>query len=199
MELSVRPIRPNDFEDFINYWLNLSPAERDLLGVDPTRVPTADRMRSDLEAMVGTPEGQARSFVLAWCVDGKSIGHSSLKEILSGESGTMHLHIWRADLRGRGLGPRLFCLSVLDFYQRFKLKRIICEPKADNPAPNRVLVQVGFPLIGTRVGASSELSTVSKLNCYDIVREIAEDYLRLHEPDRLKRALENDQNAKDNG
>jgi len=27
MELSVRPLATQDFDDFINYWLGLSPAE----------------------------------------------------------------------------------------------------------------------------------------------------------------------------
>ena len=65
------------------------------------------------------------------------------------------------------------------FVERFQLKRIICEPKADNAPPNRLLQRIGFPLISTRVGRSSELSRVCKLNRYDIVREIAEDYLSL--------------------
>jgi RimJ/RimL family protein N-acetyltransferase len=68
-------------------------------------------------------------------------------------------------------------LSALDFYERFSLKRIICEPKADNPMANRLLQKIGFPLVLTRVAASSELSVVCELNRYEIPREIAERYL----------------------
>jgi RimJ/RimL family protein N-acetyltransferase len=93
------------------------------------------------------------------------------------EFGSMHLHMWRADLRGKGYGGRLFCLAAIEFYKRFKLKRIICEPKADNPSPNRLLQRIGFPLASTRIGRSSELSSICNLNRYDILREIAEDYL----------------------
>src|SRR5439155_5376425 len=49
--------------------------------------------------------------------------------------------------------------------------------KADNPTPNRLLQRIGFPLISTRIGRSSELSMICKLNRYDIVRGIAEHYL----------------------
>src|SRR6266545_6272558 len=91
------------------------------------------------------------------------------------------LHMWRPDLRRKGHGPHLFCLAAVDFYERFRLKRIICEPKADNQPPNRLLQRIGFPLISTRVGRSSELSKVCNLNRYDIVREIAEDYLLTHQ------------------
>src|SRR5262245_23094857 len=180
MELSVRPIAAQDFDDFINYWLGLSPAEIERLGIAIDCLPTADRMRSDLEAMLATPDEAARSFVLTWCIDGEAIGHSSLKDIVPGEFGSIHLHIWRADLRGKGHGAHLFCLAAVYFYNRFNLKRIICEPKADNASPNRMLQRTGFPVLSTRVGRSSELSAICKLNSYEIVREIAEHHLRTH-------------------
>src|SRR4030095_9991834 len=107
------------------------------------RVPSAAQLRSDLKAMIAAPVDRLRSFILAWCLDGKTIGHSSLKDIVPGDFGSIHLHMWRANLRGKGYGPRLFCLSALDFYERFNLKRIICEPKADNPMANRMLKKIG--------------------------------------------------------
>ncbi len=180
MDLSVRPLAVEDFDGFINYWLGLSQAEIERLGVAIDRVPSAARMRSDLEAMIATPDDGVRSFVLCWCINGEAIGHSSLKDIVSGDAGSVHLHMWRADLRGKGHGPPLFCLAAVDFYERFKLRRIICEPKADNSPANRLLQRIGFPLISTRIGRSSELSMICKLNRYDIVREIAEDYLVTH-------------------
>jgi ribosomal-protein-alanine N-acetyltransferase len=180
MELSVRPLAAQDFAEFINYWHRLSPAEIERLGVAINCLPTADKMRSDLEAMLAAPDEAVRGFVLAWCIDGEAIGHSSLKDIVPGEFGSIYLHMWRADLRGKGHGAHLFCLAAVDFYNRFNLKRIVCEPKADNPSPNRLLQRIGFPLVSTRIGRSSELSTICKLNCYDIVRKIAEQYLLTH-------------------
>jgi RimJ/RimL family protein N-acetyltransferase len=178
MDLSVRPLAAEDFDAFINYWLRLSGAEIERMGVALNRVPSAKQMRSDLEAMLTPQNNAVHSFVLAWCVDGQAIGHSSLKDIVPGDSGSIHLHMWRADLRGKGNGAHLFCLAAVDFYKRFKLKRMVCEPKADNPSPNRLLQRIGFPLISMRVGRSSELSTICKLNTYDIMRHIAEDFLR---------------------
>jgi RimJ/RimL family protein N-acetyltransferase len=178
MQLSVRPLERRDFDCFINYWLDMSESEIERLGVAIDRMPSASQMRSDLEAMLSIPTDAAKSFVLAWCIDGEAIGHSSLKEIVFGTSGKIHLHMWRADFRGKGHGPRLFCLSAVDLYNRFKLKRMVCEPRAENPSPNRLLRKLGFPLSAARVGTSSELSAVCTLNCYEIVREIAENYLR---------------------
>src|SRR5262245_11807080 len=175
--LTVRPLASEDFAGFITYFTGASKADAERMGLAIDRVPSPAQMRSNLETMITTPVDRLHSFVIAWCVDGKTIGHSSLKDIVPGESGSIHLHMWRADLRGKGYGPRLFCLSALDFYERFNLKRIICEPKADNPMANRVLQKIGFPLVLTHVGASSELAFVCELNRYDIQRDVAERYL----------------------
>jgi RimJ/RimL family protein N-acetyltransferase len=175
--LTVRPLATEDLDGFITYFTQPSKADAERMGLDLNRVPSAAELRSDLEAMIAAPIDRLSSFVLAWCVDGKAIGHSSLKEIIPGNFGSMHLHMWRADLRGKGYGPRLFCLSAVDFYERFRLKRIICEPKADNPMANRMLKRIGFPLILTHVAASSEISVVCELNRYEILRNVAERYL----------------------
>ena len=178
--LSVRPLATEDFDGFIAYFTRASKADAERMGMAIERVPSATKLRSQLAAMIATPVDRLRSFVLAWCVDSETIGHSSLKDIVFGDCGSIHLHMWRADLRGKGYGPRLFCLSALDFYDRFNLKRMICEPKADNPMPNRLLQRLGFPLVSTRVGAGSELSVICELNRYEIRRDIAERYAIEH-------------------
>src|SRR5512132_2111011 len=178
--LTVRPLASEDFDGCIAYFTQPSKADAERMGLAVDRVPSATRLRSDLEAMIATPLDRLCSFVLAWRVDGETIGHSSLKDIVLGDFGSIHLHMWRADLRGKGYGPRLFCLSALDFYERFNLKRIICEPKADNPMANSMLKKIGFPLVLTHVAASSELSVVCELNRYEILRAVAERYAVAH-------------------
>jgi RimJ/RimL family protein N-acetyltransferase len=179
-QLTVRPLAAEDLDGYIAYFTRSPKADAERMALDVNRVPSATRLRSDLEAMIAAPLDRVRSFVLVWCLDGKAVGHSSLKDITLGDCGSIHLHMWRADLRGKGYGPRLFCLSALDFYKRFSLKRIICEPKADNPMANRMLKKIGFPLVLTHVAASSELSIVCELNRYEILRDVAERYAHAH-------------------
>jgi len=45
---------------------------------------------------------------------------------------------------------------------------------------NRLLQKIGFPLVLTRVGVSSELAFVCELNRYEIQRKIAERYATAH-------------------
>jgi RimJ/RimL family protein N-acetyltransferase len=174
--LTVRPLASEDLDGYIAYFTRLSKADAERMGLAIDRVPSAIQLRSDLKVMMATPIDRLRSFILAWCLDGETIGHSSLKDIVPGDVGSMHLHMWRANVRGKGYGACLFCLSALDFYERFNLKRIICEPKADNPMANRMLKKIGFPLVLTRVAASSELGIVCELNRYEILRDITERY-----------------------
>jgi RimJ/RimL family protein N-acetyltransferase len=176
MQLSVRPLIAQDLDDFIAYWMNLSQPEIQRMGVAIERVPSPAQMRTELEAAIA----KGACPILVWCANGMAIGHSSLKDVRPGEFGSIHLHMWRSDFRGKGYGPRLFCLAAIEFYDRFSLKEIISEPKADNPMPNRMLQKIGFPLVLTRVGRSSELSTICDLNRYHIRRDIAERYLRMH-------------------
>ena len=182
MQLTVRPFAAGDIAGYIAYLTQMPETDSERIGLAVDRLPPAEQMQADLAASLAEPIDQVQSFMLTWCVDGAVIGHSSLKDIVMGESGRMHLHMWRSDLRGKGYGPPLFCLAALDFYQRFDLQNIICEPKADNPMPNRMLRKIGFPLLKTYVGASSEISAVCELNRYDIRREVAERYLTLHPP-----------------
>jgi RimJ/RimL family protein N-acetyltransferase len=192
--LAVRPLAIDDLDAIVAYFTKLSQADANRMGLELNRVPSATQLRSELNKMIATPRDCPSTFVLAWCVDGETIGHSSLKDIVPGEVGSTHLHMWRTDLRGKGYGPRLFCLSALKFYDRFNLKRIICEPKADNPMANGMLKKVGFPLILTHIAASSELSAVCELNRYAIVRDVAERYLRRH-TDEGRNARKNGQGA----
>lgn len=180
MILTVRPFEADDIAGYVAYVTQMPKADAERIGLAVDRLASPEKMRADLAASLLEPIERARSFMLAWCVDGGVIGHSSLKDIVMRESGRMHLHMWGSDLRGKGYGPRLFCLSAIDFYERFDVKTIICEPKADNAMPNRMLRKIGFPLLRTYVGASSEISVVCEVNRYDIQREIAERYLTAH-------------------
>lgn len=176
--LEIRPLRPNEAGLVVRYFHDASDADLDRMGVvDRTAFPAPDDWRRRLEASLATPADQATSFYLAWLVDGKAIGHASIKDIAFGDHAAIHLHMWSTSHRGHGLGARLFCRSVLEAYDRFRLRSLVCEPSAGNAMPNRMLAKVGFPLERTYVGASSELSRVTTLNRYRIERAVAAAYL----------------------
>jgi len=166
---------PLDVPRVVSYVVDSSPEDRKRLGV--ANVPAREALTESLLEACTVPQEFARSSYLIWKVDDRPVGFSSLKGIVPGEHGGMHLHMWETELRGRGFGAILFCRSAVEFHDRFRLRSIVCEPRAANPAPNRMLRKIGFPLVQTYVGASSELSAVCELNRYEILRDVAEAYL----------------------
>jgi len=107
------------------------------------------------------------------------MGYSTLKAIRFGVEAQTHLHMWERELRGRGLGRVLFCLSALQFIERFELKSLYCQPKSDNPYPNGMLRKIGFPQVGVMDYQRADGSVIAQ-NRYLIDPKIAEEYLRRH-------------------
>jgi RimJ/RimL family protein N-acetyltransferase len=179
-------MRPEEARLVVGYFHGASDADLERMGVvDRARLPPGEEWTRKLEATLRGAEATAGSGYLAWLVDGQPVGFASLKNLKLGEGADMHLHMWSAPHRGQGHGAILFCLSVLEAFDRFRLSRVVCEPKASNPMPNRMLAKVGFPLAKTYHGASSELSRTTELNQYAIQRDVAAAYLQklgLHPP-----------------
>ena len=157
--------------------MTISDADADRMGCDLSRFPSTEEYTRILTEQQQVPPETAVAFYSMWVVNGETIGFASLKNIEYGIRGEMHLHIWDAKERGRGIGGRLFCLSAIDFFERFRVREIICEPGASNPYPNRMLQKAGFSLAGSRVGRSSELSKELLLNTYAITRQVALNHL----------------------
>ena len=147
------------------------------MGIRMDKVPSAAEYHNILSKLCGQPVESASAWYLMWLVNDQAIGFSSLKNIKFGKRGDMHLHMWAAPMRGQGHGATLFCQSALEFYRLFQLKEIVCEPRAANPLPNRMLQKIGFPLLRTHVAASSELSEVCELNCYAISKDVSQTWL----------------------
>src|SRR5262245_46741470 len=133
MQLMVRPWVQNDIPEIVRYWMTISDADAERMGCDLSRFPSSEEYQRILGEQVQAPPETATAFYSMWVVSGQTIGFASLKNICFGIRGEMHLHIWNTDQRGKGIGGRLFCMSAIDFFERFKVSEIICEPGASNP------------------------------------------------------------------
>ena len=72
------------------------------------------------------------------------MGHSNLTFLEYGKETHMHLHLWNPNARKKGLGLEFLNQCISYYFECFKLKILICEPYALNPAPNAILSQLGF-------------------------------------------------------
>lgn len=147
-QIEVRPFRgQTEYEQMVDYFLGAEDAFLHGMGVDRSKFTTReDWIASALRDHTRPYHEKERSY-LAWVYDGVAIGHSSINRIRYGEEAFIHLHLWSAPHRQAGLGTTFFRLSAERFARDFALRRLYCEPYAENPGPNRVLPRAGFQFV----------------------------------------------------
>jgi RimJ/RimL family protein N-acetyltransferase len=147
-EIHVRPFAGrDDYARMIDYFLDADPGFLRGMGVDPARLPQRAIWLESAVRDHRRVDAKRQRFYLAWFHDGTPVGHSSVNKITIGEQAFIHLHLWVRGLRGHGLGAQFFNASAREFARSLSLKRIWCEPYAENPAPNHVLVKCGFRFV----------------------------------------------------
>ena len=162
--LSVREIEERDIPSIVSYWIDSSPEHLTEMGVDLGKVPSAEELAANLKKRLGQSYEEKQSYCMIWEVDGQVIGHNNVGEIKYGDEALMHLHIWKAEDRRRGLGMSLIKLSLPYFFKNLKLKNLFCEPYALNHAPNKTIEKIGFEFV-------KEYETIpGSLNCLQPVK-----------------------------
>ena len=146
-EYSVREMELAETRSMIRYFLKADLDYLNGMGVDPEKMPSEDDWFKLLEDDFAHPKEKRQFYYLAWEADGKPVGHCNINKIIFGESAYMHLHIWNKLDRRSGCATHLLHPSIRQFFERFSLKRLYCEPYAKNPAPNRALPKAGFALV----------------------------------------------------
>lgn len=145
--LAVRELQHTDIPLLLDYWFTASPGFMQGMGVDLAKMPSRQQFNNMLLAQLDLPIDKRESYCLVWLMDGKAVGHCNTNPTVFGLEGKMHLHLWQADERKRGLGSSFVKLCLPIFFERLQLKTIWCEPYALNPAPNRTLEKAGFTLV----------------------------------------------------
>ncbi|MEI2738174.1 MAG: GNAT family protein [Chitinophagaceae bacterium] len=145
--LSVREIKETDIPLILDYWLS---ADADFLagmGADIAKLPARQDWEVMLAAQLSQPYKEKQSYCIIWLADDVPVGHSNTNKIQFGEEAYMHLHLWKADKRQKGMGAELVKMTLPYFFNKLQLKRLYCEPYALNPAPNKTLEKVGFTFV----------------------------------------------------
>ena len=117
------------------------------MGVDMNKMPTRQKWKEMLLEQLSQSYEEKKSYCIIWLVNGKPIGHSNINKIIFGEEAYMHLHIWYADVRKKGFGTAFIKMTLPWFFEKYKLKKLYCEPYALNPAPNKILEKAGFKFV----------------------------------------------------
>jgi RimJ/RimL family protein N-acetyltransferase len=146
-DVSVRLAEKNDYDFIVNYFLTGSAEFHLGMGVESSKLPLKHDWLKLLYENHDREIQQKDFFYVIWLVNNEPVGHSNINKIVYGQEAYMHLHMWRADIRSKGLGLELVRQSIPYYFENFELQRLWCEPYALNPAPNKTLPKLGFELI----------------------------------------------------
>jgi RimJ/RimL family protein N-acetyltransferase len=170
-EIEVRPFsRREEYEVMLDYFYKADDSFLRGMGVDRLKLPQRDKWLDALLADHDKPDEERDRFYLVWMFRGERVGHSSINKIVPGVEAYIHMHLWNSRLRRGGLGGEFVRQSAKFYFERFNLKKIICEPSAENVAPNRVLEKLGFAFVGRHRTVPGVIAYEQYVNRYELRR-----------------------------
>lgn len=162
---------PGEYRQMIAYFHGGSDEFLRGMGIDRAKLMPPDEWLAWCIADAAKHDGARERCFVAWLYRGEQVGHSSLSHIKLGVEGHIHLHLWRPELRKDGLGAQFFTRSMDYFFERFALQKIICEPMATNPAPNRTVMKLGFTFVKRYRTVPVSTSFEQDVNRYEMTRD----------------------------
>src|SRR5438270_5155990 len=170
-EIKVQPFSSREeYELMLDYFYKADDTFLRGMGVERLKLPQRDKWLDALLADHEKPDGERDRFYLIWIFRGQRVGHSSINNIVLGTEAFIHLHLWDSQLRRAGLGTEFVRRSGNFYFERFNLKKLVCEPRADNPAPKRVLEKVGFAFIRRYRTTPGVIAYEQDVNRYELRR-----------------------------
>jgi RimJ/RimL family protein N-acetyltransferase len=171
MRFMVKEHAYKDTLSIVDYFLNCSGEDYDRMGVDPGRIPQRDEWIDSIEQNRVLSTDKKSVYYVIWMNDDQPIGHCNINKIKFGEEAYMHLHIWMEEFRKKGIASELLKHSIKDFFEHFRLKRLCCEPAANNPAPNEALRKLNFTLVDTYDTVPGWINNYQTVNRWLLTRE----------------------------
>lgn len=145
--LWVRESGIDDMEKIVDYFLKSDHDFLSGMGVDVSKLPSREDWLNRLRLNNELSKERKEFYYISWFSGDRLIGHSNINKIVSDQEAYMHLHLWDAGTRQKGMGLKLLKMTLPFYFNTFKLKELYCEPSANNPAPNRTLEKLGFDFI----------------------------------------------------
>ena len=170
-EIEVRPFsNREEYELMLDYFYKADDPFLRGMGVDRLKLPERDKWLDALSVDHEKPDKERDRFYLVWLLRGRRVGHSSINKIVPNTEAFIHLHLWDSQLRRAGLGTEFVRRSANFYFERFNLKKLVCEPWAENLAPNRVLEKLGFAFVRRYRTTPGVIAYEQDVNRYELRR-----------------------------
>ncbi len=171
MILSVREMKKKEIELMVDYFINADSEFLKSMGANKNKLPSKVEWIKKLNQGFEKPYADKEFYYIIWLLDDKPVGHSNINKIKFGHAATMHLHLWNTTKRKKGLGVEFLKKTIPFYFKNFKLEKLICEPYAQNIAPNKTLVKVGFEFIKKYETIPGQINFLQFVNRYELTKE----------------------------
>lgn len=180
MKSSTRDMTPADAVQVVDYFSNSEAAYLKGMGADKSKLPAREDWIAAIQAELNKPFEKKQLYYVIWEVDDKAIGHSNINNITFGYEGYMHLHIWEKKNRKFGNGLELVKQSIPKYFEHFQLETLRCEPFAGNPAPVKLLKQVGFQFVEIYETVPSIICFPQEVRRFEMSKNRFENLVHFH-------------------
>lgn len=173
--VKLRDFSNTDIVLFLDYIYHSPAGFMDSIAVDLNKMPSEVDMSEILRVKCGQNGGLTPSKMnwLTILYNGEAIGFHSIDNIIEGDDGIFHAHLWKQDMRQLGLGGYTYPIACKIFFERFNLRRILFKTPIQNMGAIRVKEKLGIRQIGEEVIDFGAIKDNTTAKVFEITREEA--------------------------
>jgi hypothetical protein len=135
---TLRDLSHDDLEAIVRFWYAGGEEFLDFLGIDRSRLGTAEETRQRFLRAIRTGDPNQQSLAFAITVDGDFAGYTLLKRYTP-EINYSHWHITNPRLRGVGVSTALYPHRIKTYFDLVPMERLTHQTRTRNVAVNRML------------------------------------------------------------
>jgi RimJ/RimL family protein N-acetyltransferase len=158
MNARIRELKLDDVDGIIAYFLRLSAAELDHIGIDGASLKLEDDWKKWFEKSLYQPLYKASAYFLVWDIDDAMVGFTFVDRIVYGGDAYLHMYLIQPQLRKSGYGQKFLQQSIKTLFDQFKFDELYCEPSAINTQAQRTLQACGFKYVKTHSQPSPDFA-----------------------------------------
>ena len=123
----VREMALEEVDLVIDYFHGSTPEHLEVLGVDPTRLPSRELWREHYAGEFEKAVHDRWALLVIWELDDVPVGFSTADKIAYGEQAYMHLHVTDPRQRRSGIGSACVRETADLYFKALSLQRLFCD------------------------------------------------------------------------
>lgn len=174
--VAVRDFSEEDIGQLIDYWYRSPPGFIEAMGIDPDKLLPEHEFKKWMidECRANSLLTASKSRSLTITYKNNAIGGHTLSPVEEGDYGVFHAHIWKPEMRGKGIARITYPIACQIFMERFDLKRILFKTPIQNIAAIRVKEQLGIRCIGEEIVGFGIIRDGTRARVFELTRSEAE-------------------------